>query len=196
LLLDGSSNICNGTEACSEWNSTLQFSKDFVSSFNIGPQDTKVALVTMGDGFHKEWNLNGYKTEASLLSAIDKVKCPGGEFENLDIVSTTMLETEIFNIVFGERPANVLNVIMVVTNGIPDLNGLVADGFSKLYQEARIAKIDVCVKPGCTEKWVRGVASPPKKANVTYFMVDNYSSLTSVLEILVNKICIYEMPLI
>jgi hypothetical protein len=200
VLLDGSTNICNGNPACLEWNSILQFSKDFVSSFKIGPQDTKVALVTMGNGFHKEWDLDGYKNESSVLSAIEKVKNPGGEFENTDIVSTAMLETEIFNVLYGERPSLVgddyTNILMVITNGVPDLNGLVADGFSKLYHETKTAEIVVCVKPGCTEQWVRGIASDPPKANVTYFMVDNYFSLTSVLEILVEQICEYKMPLI
>lgn len=196
VLLDGSSTICNGSEACLKWNSTLQFSKDFVSSFKIGPDDTKVALATIGDKFNKEWNLNGHTNETSLLSAIEKVKCPGGELENLGVVSTNMLITQIFNPLFGERPLDVLNVLMGITDGTPDLNGAVADLFATLYQEARTAMFVVCVAPGCTETWAHDIASPPKKANETYFLVDDYCSLASVLENLVNQICLYEMPLI
>lgn len=72
VLLDGSSTICNGSETCLKWNSTLQFSKDFVSSFKIGPDDTKVALATIGDKFNKEWNLNGYVEHGNYCFKLSK----------------------------------------------------------------------------------------------------------------------------
>lgn len=112
-----------------------------------------------------------HTNETSLLSAIEKVKCPGGELENLGVVSTNMLITQIFNPLFGERPLDVLNVLMGITDGTPDLNGAVADLFATLYQEARTAMFVVCVAPGCTETWAHDIASPPKKVSYAIFAI-------------------------
>jgi len=45
FVLDAYSSTC-GTKACPDWGHSLQFVKNVVSSFNIGPADTRVAVVT------------------------------------------------------------------------------------------------------------------------------------------------------
>lgn len=58
FIMDGSSTICGGTEACPKWASNLQFAKDIVSDLTIGPSESKVAVVTFSNEVNAEWNLN------------------------------------------------------------------------------------------------------------------------------------------
>lgn len=46
FIIDGSSSIC-GSESCPDWAHCLEFVQNIVSSFNIGPDDTRVAVVTV-----------------------------------------------------------------------------------------------------------------------------------------------------
>ncbi len=58
IVVDASEIKCGGTEPCPEWNAILQFCKDIVNGLIIGPDDTKVAFVTVADAVKMEWNLN------------------------------------------------------------------------------------------------------------------------------------------
>lgn len=191
VVADGSETICGGPESCPRWNSVLDFIKDFVRSFKIGPSDTKVAFIKVSDKFYTEWNLDRYPNETSLLSAIDNVKYPGGEYTTYG--STVILVTEIFNIKDGDR-LDALNVLMMVTDGLQSVNVILEELASAFYQEATIRPtvFVVCVTPGCTESLAHSLASPPKQASETYFLVNGYFSLAPVLGNLVEKVCSYK----
>ena len=56
FVIDGS--ICGGAESCPDWIYLLQFVKNLVASFNIGPDTTRVALITVSSEGKLEWNFD------------------------------------------------------------------------------------------------------------------------------------------
>lgn len=200
LAVDGSSSICGVgvTEPCPKWNAVTEFSKNIVNSLTIGPDDSRVAYLTLSDKAHLQWNLNQYTDKTSLLSAIYNVKYPGGKL--IDLLSLHVILTGIFSGIrsplfnVGDRPS-VDNVAILITDGAPEFPPIVYDILSTLLEiVGKIKVFVVCVThttitPGCTESCARGIASSPKQANVTYFLVDNYLAIDEVTENLVKQIC-------
>lgn len=105
-----------------------------------------------------------------MLSAIDNVKYPGGEYTTYG--STVILVTEIFNIKDGDR-LDALNVLMMVTDGLQSVNVILEELASAFYQEATIRPtvFVVCVTPGCTESLAHSLASPPKQVRDCHLLI-------------------------
>lgn len=104
--------------------------------------------------------------ETSLLPAIDNVKYPGGELKYVGLLSSNILITEIFNPAYGAR-WNALNAVIVITDGIANIDYATALLLSTGYEAASFTLFVVCVAPECTEKWAQGIASPPKRVRYT-----------------------------
>jgi hypothetical protein len=78
FVIDGSTTVCGSNETCPAWIACLQFVRKIVETWDIGPNDTKVAFVTFGEYAKAEWNLDGHTNKTSLLTAIENVPFPGG----------------------------------------------------------------------------------------------------------------------
>src|SRR5688572_1020538 len=84
-----------------------------------------------------------YTDKTTLLSAIENVTYPGGEFKKVGLLSTIALITEIFNRGDGDRE-DAMNVVVLITDGIPDFDRITAYLVSTAYQQARILAMLVC----------------------------------------------------
>lgn len=189
FIMDGSETICDGPASCSKWESNLQLAKDIVGRLSITPSETKVAVVTFSNEVYAEWNLNAYREKGALVSAIGSILYPGGEFNNPP--SSEKINTEIFSKFNGDRP-NVLNLGVVITDGVPGITTEQAVNQSTSIQQNSVAMFVVCSAPGCNEDWAKAVASPPTKPGLkTYFLVNDYSELGSIKEELYQNICYY-----
>ena len=74
FLLDGS-----GSEGNKNFNTQLQFVKNFTDQFEIGPNNTRVSLATFATHVHNEFYLNQFLNKTSLMQHIDATKYPDGE---------------------------------------------------------------------------------------------------------------------
>lgn len=83
------------------------------------------------------------------------------------------LLTEVFDPLFGER-IDALNVVVLITDGFPELGSDLSATLSVAFQQARLAVFVVCVTPGCSETLAQGIASVPKK--VRYAMSSTLKS--------------------
>jgi hypothetical protein len=193
LSVDGSTTVCNGTQTCPQWTSIIEFCKNIVKSFKIGRDDTKIAFLLMTDKLHVQWNLDEGTNETTLLSAIDKVAYTGGRFTLINLPSALSLLTKVFNPSYGDR-SDAPNLIISITDGVPDIPALLGSILSTAYQLLGIAAFEVCVRPGCSEDFIRGIAAFPHKAGQTFFLVDGFFSLDPIRDDVVNNICPYQMP--
>jgi len=94
----------------------------------------------------------------SLSSAFGRVAYKGGELANL--VSAGIFFTEIFNIGLGDR-LDVPNVAIAMTDGLPLIDLVSAGALLDALEKIGGKVVTVCVAPGCTESFARGVASDP-----------------------------------
>lgn len=176
FIVDGSQAMCGfgstySPDGCPAWKACLKFIHDICDTWTIGPQDTKVALVTFGKGSKTEWNLNEHKNKTSLLRAIDRLTFPGGELtENLFV---DIVVDEISSTASGDRLL-VPNAMVVISDGIFHIR----TGQAKLWGVALQAKgkvFVVCVvMHWCREEFAQDVASLPKQENKTYFLPELY----------------------
>jgi hypothetical protein len=74
FLLDGS-----GSEGAANFKRQLQFVSNFTKQFEIGSNNTRVALTSFGTTVHNEFFLNQYTDNASVLNHINNAKYPDGE---------------------------------------------------------------------------------------------------------------------
>ena len=59
MILDGSGSICNNQGGtCANWLATLKFVNDVVNGMAIGPDDSRVALITFGSIGNLIWPLD------------------------------------------------------------------------------------------------------------------------------------------
>lgn len=56
FIIDGSTSIC-GAARCPKWDAALQFCKDVVKSLTIGPDETRVAMITLSNSIEVMWDL-------------------------------------------------------------------------------------------------------------------------------------------
>jgi collagen type VI alpha len=69
FVLDASSSI--GTL---NFQKQLEFVKNTVKQFDIGPSNTQISVLSFSDHVYKEFKLNQYSTKNAVLSAISKIK--------------------------------------------------------------------------------------------------------------------------
>lgn len=74
FCLDGS-----GSEGQANFNKQLQFVSNITEQFEIGENQTRVALVTFGTKVNNQFYLNQYYNTTVLLSHIAKASYPNGE---------------------------------------------------------------------------------------------------------------------
>lgn len=182
FVIDGSSSIC-GNVSCPDWIYCLQFVKNIVSSFNIGPDATRVALVTVSSEGKLEWFFDQYRDKDSLLSAIDKVGYPGGEVDS--ILSIKNIGTSL--ITAARLDAIVVGIL--ISDGAPRASVWQTVAASIALQAIGMKGFVVCVTDRCPVDIARSVSSPPKQIDVNYFVAKDYSSIDNAREKLVKQIC-------
>jgi hypothetical protein len=188
FLIDGSSSICEGKPAddCPNWNSIIDFMKDIVKHRKIGPEGTKVALVTFGNEPEFRWNLNQYTNEASLSEAFDSEKLPGGQLTGTGSFRDAV--AKVFSAAGGDR-SGYPNVVILISDGstvTPEQAGYVS---GQLQEEFDAKVFAVCVTDICPEEGAKAVSSYPHESGVTYFMPKKYLLLSSLRVKLENQIC-------
>lgn len=103
-----------------------------------------------------------YTARTPLLSAIDGIAYHGGEY--YDLPPEFKIRTQIFNRQKGRQRNRFLrNVVVVITDGAPNVNKTNAEAIGAEHQKNGIAVFVVCVTTGCSEDWGKALAAKPNK---------------------------------
>lgn len=115
FVLDGS-----GSEGESNFRKQLAFVANFSSQFEIGPNHTRIGLVTFATAAHNEFFLTDGLSKPDVMYRINQTHYPNGETNThkaLDLVRSQQFSHRYDN-------RNVTRVVIVLTDGLslePDL---------------------------------------------------------------------------
>ena len=93
-----------------------QFVHDIVNSYEIGPNDVQVGLLSFSNTYRFRFYLNTHSTKSSLLSAIDALPYNGGSTNTAGALIA--VRSQAFTEANGARPASegVPRVVVVITD--------------------------------------------------------------------------------
>ena len=97
FVLDGSGSVGRGN-----FLSILNFVKDVVKGFKIGPDETRVGVIKYSTSVTREFDLKDYSTKNDVLSAIDQIIYSGGG-TNTHLALDEMTN-HAFSVANGARP--------------------------------------------------------------------------------------------
>ncbi|ELU18065.1 hypothetical protein CAPTEDRAFT_76139, partial [Capitella teleta] len=184
FVLDSSDSIDKDAENPENWQSILAFAASIIDKYTIGPDDTRVALVTFSYSSEIEFDLNTYTDKQKLkerILATKYVNSYTNTFEGLRMMRVA------FSFSRGDR-ADVPNVAIVVTDGehtrdtgdpIPEAERAQAEGITILAVGVNQA----------VEAELAGISSAPHKENETYWMRTDFTDLTNIINELQKTSC-------
>lgn len=179
FLLDSSSSIWGP-----DFRRMIKFVEDVVSMFQIGPNATRVGLVTYNDNIDLQFNLKRYLNRDSLMRAIRNVKESQGYSTATDL-AIKYARTYMFLKKGGGRPG-VSKVVVVITDGKSrDLIRTLME--ASLMKRQGVHLFAIGVDQAVNEKELSRMASEP--SSEYFFHVAGYSALDSLKKVLAIKTC-------
>ncbi|KAK3787228.1 hypothetical protein RRG08_055951 [Elysia crispata] len=162
----------------------IKFLQDLVSYFDIGSTKTRVALITFGDGIHKDksFNLNTYTTKEELLEAISKIP------HTFDKHTGTALGIDYMrDVQLGEDKvrSNANKIAVVITDGNSQNKEATAESAAKAQADG-IKMIAVGVGNKVNDQELENIAAGNQNRVIR---TRKYSQLKNILEPLREKIC-------
>ena len=177
FCLDGSSSIWGP-----DFNRQLEFVEDMTRVFQVGPNMTKIGVVTFGDNPTMEFNLNDYQYESDVLAAIQYVHQITGGTNTADALKT--MRKEYF--IPGNSRGDVIKMAIVITDGKSNDRSATIEQ-AKLLKAEGVHVFAVGVGDRCDEKELRMIASEPASDYV--HRASNYAALKTIRRILALKAC-------
>jgi Mg-chelatase subunit ChlD len=159
----------------------------------IGPDDTRIAVITFGNDAVLEFRLNTYTDKASILKAVGDVKYTGGQTNTTGAIR--LLMSEIFVKEYGDRP-KIPNRAVIFTDGAPNIEEKVLDNTVAEAHKEGISTLAIGVTASMTtaqketfEKALKSLSSPPGELGKDYFKVKTYGELNDVRVELQKQTC-------
>ena len=166
-----------------------QFVHDIVNSYDIGPDDVQVGLLSFSTSHTFQFFLNTHSTKSSLLSVIDALPYADGLSTNtagaLDAV-----RSQAFTEANGARPASegVPRVVIVITDGDSDNMAATFAAARGLHDDGYIV-FAVGISGADTDE-LNGIASDP--AYVAFIDSFDQNLLSALQQTINNEACIGE----
>ncbi|KAL3865706.1 hypothetical protein ACJMK2_043068 [Sinanodonta woodiana] len=177
FVLDSSSSIW-----LPDFKKQLSFVKDIVDQFDIGPNKTRVAVVTFSDGIHPVIPLDGFHDKKGLLEKIGTIPYLTGGTKTgstLEYIRTRGLSPQT------ARP-EVAHVVIVMTDG-QSMNMKKTEQEASALQKQGVYMFAIGIGHNVDTAELAMIASDPNEAFM--FQVDDYSALTSIKDIIAVKTC-------
>ena len=112
----------SGSVGSSDFQTMKTFVRDIANSFEIGPNDVQIGVMSYGSSNYFHFYLNTYSTKSAVLSAINAIPYSGGGTDTAGALNG--VRTTGFSESKGARPAS---------KGIPRVAVVITDGESNDY---------------------------------------------------------------
>ena len=112
----------SGSVGSSDFQTMKTFVRDIANSFEIGPNDVQIGVMSYGSSNYFHFYLNTYSTKSAVISAINAIPYSGGGTDTAGALNG--VRTTGFNESKGARPAS---------KGIPRVAVVITDGESNDY---------------------------------------------------------------
>ncbi|XP_052793137.1 collagen alpha-1(XII) chain-like [Mya arenaria] len=178
FVLDGS-----GSEGVNNFNKQLLFVSNFSNQFEIGLNNTRVALVPYATQVTSGFNLQRYHDNDTLLNKIEHISYPNGETNThlaLNYVRTNILHGHNAG---AER--NVSKIVFVLTDGQSLEPALTKIAAAELKKNPLVTVVAVGIGSHVDDRELLDIASD---ANHTFRVVD-FDGLESIRADLTEKTC-------
>lgn len=176
-MLDSSSSIYP-----EDYDQQIQFVRDVVDIFDIGPEKMRVGAIAFSDDVHPQFDLGSNSDKESLLAAVDKIQNYGGGTHTdkaLKYLRKVALSDD------NVRP------------GVPKIGIVLTDGLSnnpeRTKEEAYLAREEgiimfvVGIGWGVDESELGAIGSEPKENFI--LQIDDFFSLSTIKDKLAIKAC-------
>ena len=193
LLLSG---VCNnaidvmfivdasGSVELHNFQKQLDFMKEFVQAFDIGPgpNQVQVGAIIFESSVHNQFNMNTFSTKGSLSTAISGISyTEGGTYTHLAL---DYVRTNSFTTAAGDRPG-VPNFAIVLTDGVSESDTATRIAAADLQASTTVIGIGVGSYAPVDE--IKAIASGTGDEN-TYFL--EFNDLSTILGDLEEKTCL------
>jgi Mg-chelatase subunit ChlD len=183
FCVDNSDSIDGKQQGGKNWQFIQEFLQNIVSGISVGPDDTHVGLVDFGYKGAIVFDLNKYSDASGVKLGIsellyrgERTNTAGGLAESRKVLTDAQ---------YGAR-GNVPKVLVVVTDGNPNVDTAKLDGEIQAIKDAKIRTITVAVKDAkapVDEALMKKMASSDKDA----LRVENFASLDAIIKTVINE---------
>ncbi|XP_013410815.1 uncharacterized protein LOC106173996 isoform X2 [Lingula anatina] len=176
----------SGSVGAANFQTMLAFIKKFTSSFDIGPTQTQVGVVTYATNVVPNFQLNTHKSKTTLDPAISAIKYTSGGTDTAKGIN--YMTNTMFTAANGARK-NAVKIGIVMTDG--SSNDKTATLQAAAAARAKgISMFAIGIGSGIGQAELNGIGSDPDKDFV--FVVNNFAVLDNIKAILKKKTC--EVP--
>ena len=167
------------------WQLVKNFIYNIIENFDIGYDETRVALVTFANKGIVRWDLAQYFNKAAIRKALDDIPAGNGWTNTYD--GFNRMRTEVFN-TDNDRPG-VQNVAIVITDGKATLNTNLTIPEATRSHDQGIKVFAVGVTDGVNEDELKAISSPPQEINRNYWKTPDFGDLTTLVGSLQTETC-------
>ncbi|XP_062871862.1 von Willebrand factor A domain-containing protein 1 [Trichomycterus rosablanca] len=178
LLLDSSGSVSNF-----EFFHMLNFIKEFVQPFSLGPDQVRIALLQVGTEPHLDFNFEAYESQQDLQNALQRIQKLGGETNTVGALVLAKEWTFKHGIPGGAREG-VPRVLIWITDGVEP--GDVQKTMAELREDG-VYVLVVSTGQG-NYQLLRDVVSPPAAVHLYFVDVEDMSIITDDLQNALSEI--------
>ncbi len=177
FLVDSSGSIYRNN-----WPIILEFMRNIVRDFTVGPNDVRVGVAIFGNDVQPIFQLNTYSDQNQILSAIDRIPFLG-ETTNTP-AAIRYMRTVMFTSQNGDR-SFAPNSVIIITDGVPRVPTDVNEARRQTLQEANLARNQginiyaIGIGPELTTAFLSQMADTPASTHV--FQVSQVRQLETIL---------------
>lgn len=177
FILDSSTSIWTV-----DFKKQLEFVKNVIRTFDVGPTKTRVGLSTFSDTVHPMIDFDQFTSKDQVLRAVDNVKYQSGLTYTGDAIE------DMLNRAFapGYARPGVAHIAVVITDGESREQQKTAEQ-ALLAQNAGIYMFAIGVGKAVNEDELKAIASNPDSNYV--YTVNSYDALDTLKHILAQKAC-------
>ncbi len=185
FVVDSSGSI-QGTN----WPLVLEFMKNVIRGFNIGPDAVRIGVVSFGNLVYPQFQLNTFFTLEDILGRIDRIQFMDQSTNTPAAIRYT--REVMFTARNGDRPF-VPNSAIIITDGVPRVPSDLNQALRLTFQEANLARqqginiFAIGVGPEITQSSLNQIANQPSSQYT--FKVDQYQQLESILYEVASAAC-------
>ncbi|XP_052223521.1 collagen alpha-1(XII) chain-like isoform X2 [Dreissena polymorpha] len=150
----------------------LDFVSQFAQTFDIGPRNVQIGVVTFADTPHNEFNLNTYTDKNALVAAIKHITYISGD--TYTHFALDYVKTNSFTKPAGDRN-NVTNILIVMTDGRSNAPAETVKSAAALHAGLNAKVFVIGIGSGVSTSELEVIASD----NQHVFSVSSFDALTS-----------------
>ena len=185
FLVDSSGSIQRNN-----WQTVLNFMKNIVRDFTIGPNNVRIGVAIFGNDVQPMFQLNTYSNQNDIINAIDRI--PFLDQTTNTPAAIRYMRTTMFTAQNGDR-SFAPNSVIIISDGVPRVPSDVNEAQRLTLQEANLARSQginvfaIGIGPELTRDFLIQIANQPSSQYV--FQVTQVRELETILNQVAAAAC-------